>query len=81
MLSASLLLLVVARSGLDEADVVEDHLALVHGPFVEDLGGDVFWRQVDAFASCLFQHGGKQSHLELEGQNVDPRSRRACGIR
>ena len=62
--------LVIARRGLDEADVVEDHLAFVHGPLVEDLGGNVFRGKVDALAARLFQHGGEQAHFELEGQHV-----------
>ena len=65
-----LVLLVGTRGGLDEADVVEDHLALVYGALVEHLGGDVFRREVEAFAARLFEDGGEQSHLELEGEDV-----------
>ena len=68
-----LVLLVVARRGLDEADVVEAHLALVHGALVEDFGRDVLRREVDALLLRLVQHGGEQAHLELEGQHVHAR--------
>ncbi len=67
-----LVLLVVAGAGLDKADVMKDHLALVHRSLVEDLGGYVLGRQVDALAAGFFQHRREQAHFELEGQDVHP---------
>ena len=49
---------------------MEDHLAFLYGALVEDFGGDVFRRKVNALAARLFEHGGEQPHLELEGQDV-----------
>ena len=72
-LERELVLLVVARRGFDEADVVEHDLALVHRAFVEDFCRDVFRGKVDALLLCLIQHGGEQAHFELEGEHVRAR--------
>ena len=65
-----LVLLLIARRRLDEAYVVEDHLAFVHRPLVEHLGGNVFRGKVNALTARLFQHGREQSHFELESQHI-----------
>ena len=71
MLTAQLVLPVVARRRLDKANVMEHNLTLIDGSLVEHLGRDVFGCKVDALAARLLQHGGEETHFELKRQNVD----------
>jgi hypothetical protein len=74
-----LVLLVGARRGLDEANVVKDHLALVHGALVEHLGGDVSRRQVQVLAARLFEDGVGTGVSRIRRPGCPRGWRRACG--
>ena len=50
---------------------MKHHLVLFHRPLVKNLGRDVLGLQVDALRFGLVQHVGKESHLELETQQID----------
>ena len=58
------------RFDFDKRHVVEHHLITLHCPFVEHLGGDVFWRDVNAFVFRLIQHVGEQPHLKLKAEDI-----------
>src|SRR5262249_10276145 len=65
-----LVLGVITRRGLDEADVVEDDLAFFDSALVEDFGRDVLGGEVETLSLGFVEDCGEQAHLELEGEDV-----------
>ena len=61
------------RFDFDKRHVVEHDLISLHRPFVEHLGGDVFWRDINAFVFRLVQHVGEQPHLKLKAEDIHSR--------
>ncbi len=56
--------------GFSVGHIVEYHLVFLHCAFVEHFGGDVFGRDVYAFAFCFVHDLREQAHFKLEGEDI-----------